>query len=115
MTDALGLIGDVSPAITTSWVIWTIWATAQLIWFRRVRALVPVPVKPSRKRTPRQSSGRRAAARRTTDDRASSLGVSDASPELLASLGIHDVGSNGATDYGVALDRRGQLPLGEGV
>ncbi len=91
MGDVLALFADISPAVKLGWVVFMAWSAAQVVWYQRSR-MVPVPVKPARKRRS-TSSGRRPAARPG--------GSSSDSTEILTSLGL--LQSPGASQYGVPM------------
>lgn len=90
MGDALALFVDISPAVKMGWVLFLAWSAVQVVWYQRSR-MVPVPVKPARKRRS-TSSGRRPAARPA---------ASSDSTEILTSLGL--IQSPGASQYGVPM------------
>jgi len=90
MGDALAVFADISPAVKMGWVLFLAWSAVQVVWYQRSR-MVPVPVKPARKRRS-TSSGRRPAARPAP---------SSDSTEILTSLGL--VQSPGASQYGVPM------------
>ena len=94
MGDVLALFADISLAVKLGWVIFVAWSAAQVVWYQRSR-MVPVPVKPTRKRRS-ASSERRPVARATGPDPTSE------GTELLSSLGLIQ-SPGGASQYGVPM------------